>query len=135
MLATNPVDPDMTFRFQSLSTVGAHTHVDRRGERGLGGGAGLLGAAALLVIGYIVGGVAASSTSGPVADAPRPVDIGGGTAKVAPLPRAVRPVPGEFRLGPGNDPAPGIVVAVPEPAAGDFRLGPGNEMPPGVTAR
>ena len=26
MLATNPVDPDLTFRFGTLTSVGAHSH-------------------------------------------------------------------------------------------------------------
>jgi hypothetical protein len=69
------------------------------------------------------------------------------------------PVPGEFRLGPGNQQPPGVVntlerrplaetwvpsvppvVALPirddapssDPAPGEFRLGPGNQQPPGV---
>jgi hypothetical protein len=40
---------------------------------------------------------------------------------------------GEFRLGPGNDPAPGIVrVGIPAPVVGEFRLGPGNDPAPGI---
>jgi hypothetical protein len=134
MFATSPVDPDMTFRFGTLTSVGAHSHVASRDSKGLGGAVNLVGAAALLVIGYVVGGAATAATSASV-DAPRPVDLGGGPAAI--VRSAVdRPLAGEFRLGPGNAMPPGVIrVALPKPAAGDFRLGPGNAMPPGVTAR
>ena len=134
MLATNPVDPDMSFRFGTLASVGAHSHIAPRDQKGLGGALNLIGAAALLVVGYVVGGVATAATSAAV-DAPQPVDLGGGPAAIV-RGSVDRPVIGEFRLGPGNDPAPGVVrVSLPEPTAGDFRLGPGNAMPPGVGAR
>jgi hypothetical protein len=48
-------------------------------------------------------------------------------------------VPGEFRLGPGNQQPPGVVVPadrlahpVAEQVPGEFRLGPGLAEPPGV---
>jgi hypothetical protein len=140
MIATNPVDPDLTFRFQTLQSVGAHEHFQRTDERALGDAVGLLGAAALLVVGYIVGGVASSAVA-VNGDAPQPVDIGGGvakvpSAKVVPAKAPAGPVVGEFRLGPGNNPAPGVVrVTLPAPAAGEFRLGPGNQTPPGIAGR
>jgi hypothetical protein len=133
MLATNPVDPDMAFRFGTLTSVGAHSHVSPRDEKGLGAALNIVGAAALLVIGYVIGGAATAASSASV-DAPQPVDLGGGPAAISRT--ADRPVVGEFRLGPGHDPAPGIVrVALPEPAPGDFRLGPGNAMPSGIVGR
>jgi hypothetical protein len=133
MLATNPVDPDYTFRFQTLQTIGDHSHFPRSEERGVGGAAGLLGAAALLVIGYVVGGLASSATVASAGDLPLPVDIGGGAAKAAPFRTPTGAVVGEFRLGPGNDPAPGVVrLTMPAPAVGEFRLGPGNLQPAGV---
>ncbi|HET7828422.1 MAG TPA: hypothetical protein VFL03_02595 [Candidatus Limnocylindrales bacterium] len=133
MLATNPVDPDMAFRFGTLTSVGAHSHVSPRDEKGLGAALNIVGAAALLVIGYIVGGAATAAGSASV-DTPQPVNLGGGPAAIS---RTVdAPIAGEFRLGPGNDPAPGIVrVTMPEPATGDFRLGPGNGTPPGIAGR
>ena len=62
-------------------------------------------------------------------DAPLPVDIGGGAAKVKPATVApatfapAGPVVGEFRLGPGNDPAPGV-VRVDDPGARGGRVPP-----------
>ncbi len=135
MLASNPIDPDYSFRFQSLQSIGAHSHVQRTDEGGLGNAVGLLGAAALLVIGYVIGGVATSATVASAGDVPQPVDIGGGAAKVAPA-VAGGPIVGEFRLGPGNLPAPGVVRATTQaPAVGEFRLSPGNQQPVGVAAR
>ena len=142
MLATNPVDPDYTFHFLSLQTVGEHSHVQRTDEGGLGDAVTVLGAAALLVVGDLIGGVATSGTAASAGHAPLPVDIGGGAAKVTPVTGApatfapAGPVAGEFRLGPGNDPAPGIVrVSIPAPVAGDFRLAPGNQQPAGIAVR
>jgi hypothetical protein len=139
MLAVNPVSPDTTIHYRTLQSVGDHSHVKRTDEGGLGDAVTLLGAAALLVVGYVIGGVATSATVASAEDAPMPVDIGGGAAKVKPLPVApatfapAGPVVGEFRIGPGNDPAPGVVrVTIPAPAAGDFRLGPGNDPAPGI---
>ena len=139
MLATNPVDPDYTFHFLSLQSVGEHSHVQRTGEGGLGDAVTVLGAAALLVVGYVIGGVATSGPAATTGDMPQPVDIGGGAAKIKPANGApatfapAGPVVGEFRLGPGNDPAPGVVrIAIPAPAPGEFRLGPGNDPAPGV---
>lgn len=134
MLATNPVDPDLTFRFGTLTSVGAHSHVTPREGQGLGGAVNIVGAAALLVIGYVVGGAATAATVASV-DAPQPVDLGGGPAAIV---RSApdRPVTGEFRLAPGNAMPAGVVrVSMPEAAAGDFRLGPGNATPPGVAGR
>ena len=109
---------------------------------GVGDAVTLLGAAALVVIGYVIGGVATSGTVASTGDAPLPVDIGGGAAKVKPATvvpptfAAAVPVVGEFRIGPGNDPAPGVVrVTIPAPAAGEFRLAPGNQQPIGVAVR
>jgi hypothetical protein len=47
---------------------------------------------------------------------------------------ATGPVRGEFRLAPGNQQPPGIVVPVNSQGAvpGEFRLGPGNALPPSV---
>ena len=142
MIAANPVDPDYSFHFLSLQSVGDHSHVQRTDEGGLGDAVSLLGAAALVVIGYVIGGVATSGTVASTADAPMPVDIGGGAAKVKPATGApatfapAGPVVGEFRLGPGNDPAPGVVrVTIPAPAVGEFRLAPGNQQPAGVAVR
>ena len=75
MLATNPVDPDMAFRFGTLTSVGAHSHVSPRDEKGLGAALNIVGAAALLVIGYIVGGAATAAGSASV-DTPQPVERG-----------------------------------------------------------
>jgi len=142
MLASNPIESDTTFRSLSLQPVGDHSHVQRADEGGMGDAVTLLGAAALLVVGYVIGGVATSGTAGSTGEAPLPVDIGGGAAKVRPatiVPATfapASPVVGEFRLGPGNDPAPGVVrVTIPAPAAGEFRLAPGNQQPIGVAVR
>jgi hypothetical protein len=141
MLAANPVSPDTTIHYLSLQSVGDHSHVQRTDEGGIGDAVTLLGAAALVVVGYVIGGVASSAPVASAGDAPVPVDIGGGAAKVKPdtgSPVTFAPagaVTGEFRLGPGNDPAPGVVrVTIPAPAPGEFRLGPGNDPAPGVVA-
>jgi hypothetical protein len=48
------------------------------------------------------------------------------------------PVRGEFRLAPGNQQPPAIVVPLTKggglttPVRGEFRLAPGNQQPPGV---
>ena len=115
MLATNPVRPDNTIHFLSLQSVGDHSHVQRTDERGLGDAVTLFGAAALVVVGYVIGGVATSTPVASAGDAPLPVDFGGGAAKATPAAGSpvtfapAGPVVGEFRLGPGNDPAPGVV--------------------------
>ena len=101
MLATNPAAPDTTFHSLSLHPVGDHSHVQRTDEGGLGDAVTLLGAAALLVIGYVIGGVATSGTAASAGDAPLPVDIGGGAAKVKPLPAA----PATFARGAGRSSA------------------------------
>jgi hypothetical protein len=68
------------------------------------------------------------------------------TAGAAAAPIDMKPVPGEYRLGPGNQVPPGVVVPLAKnpgaapvewrpslvPAPGEFRLGPGNQAPPGV---
>ena len=139
MIATNPADPDFAFHVLSLQPVGDHSHVQRSDEGGLGDAVTLLGAAALVVVGYVIGGIATSAPATSTVEAPRPVDIGGVTAKIRPAAvepatfAPLGPVVGEFRLGPGNDPAPGVVrVTLPAPGAGDFRLGPGNDPAPGI---
>ena len=63
MLATNPVQSDMSLRLGALTSVGAHSHVAPRDEKGLGAALNIIGAAALLVIGYIVGGVATTAAA------------------------------------------------------------------------
>ena len=48
------------------------------------------------------------------------------------------PVRGEFRLAPGNQQPPGILVPLDQgsklsdPVPGEYRVGPGNQPPPGV---
>ena len=61
----------------------------------------------------------------------------GGFTAAAPMPAVERaaqgPIPGEFRLGPGNLTPPGIVMPLHGAAMpGEFRLGPGNMTPPGI---
>ena len=115
MIATNPVDPDFAFHFLSLQPVGDHSHVQRSDEGGLGDAVTLFGAAALVVVGYVIGGIATSTPVASAGDTPLPVDFGGGAAKATPATGSpvtfapAGPVVGEFRLGPGNDPAPGVV--------------------------
>jgi len=118
MLASNPIAPDHAIRFPALQSVGAHEHLQRRAGGGLGYAVGLLGAAALLVTGYVLGGIAASGTVAPVGDGPQPVDIGGGAARVSPFP------------------ATGVVrITIPTLAQGELGLGPVNQQPIGVAAR
>jgi hypothetical protein len=135
MLFSNPVDPSQTIRIHYQSPSGPASPYPRDDES-LDGTLKLLAAAALLAIGYVIGGFAMASV------APVPVDVDGGIGgPVSKLgggqPVSHDPVPGEFRLGPGNDPAPGVVVrlGVPEPVPGDFRLSPGNLPPVGLGGR
>lgn len=71
-----------------------------------------------------VAGIAALVTAGVIAAAQPNISV-------SPL---TGPVPGEFRLAPGNQTPPGIVVPLNSLGAvpGEFRLGPGNATPPGV---
>ena len=111
MLASDPIQSDTTFHFLSLQSVGDHSHVQRTDEGGLGDAVTLLGAAALVVIGYVIGGVATSGTVASTADAPLPVDIGGGAAKVKPATVAPADVrarrPGRRRVPPRPRQRPG----------------------------
>ena len=135
MLFSNPVDPSQTIRLHYQSPAGPASAYPRDDES-LDGTLKILAAAALLAIGYVIGGFAMASVS------PVPVDVDGGIGgPVAKLgggqPVSHDPVPGEFRLGPGNNQAPGVVVrlGVPEPFPGDFRLSPGNLPPVGLGGR
>ena len=95
MLANVPIDPDHTFRFMSLQAVGAHEHVQRTDRGGLGKAVGLLGAAALLVAGYVLGGVATSGN-----------DAAPGVVRVT-IPA---PAQGALPLGPGNQQPVGVAA-------------------------
>ncbi|HEX5825961.1 MAG TPA: hypothetical protein VFY23_00450 [Candidatus Limnocylindrales bacterium] len=147
MLASNPVDPSQRLSISYHKEHGPASVWPRHDEqRGLGNGIALFGAAALLAIGYVVGGLAAASAApaAPVTGDPQPVEqdggIGGPAAKQGGTPVGTA-VPGEFRLGPGNNQPPGIReerpevaprLAVPGAVPGEFRLGPGNNAAPGL---
>ena len=109
MLFSNPVDPSQAIRIHYQSPAGPATPFPRDDE-GLDGTLKLLAAAALLAVGYVIGGFATASVT-PVAPSPISVDGGAGhpVSKVGGQPVGQDPVPGEFRLGPGNNPAPGVV--------------------------
>jgi hypothetical protein len=84
--------------------------------------AGLVIAAAVIGFGA---GYAANGSSSAGEGAARKIDV--------------RPVPGEFRLAPGLDQPPGVVVPLSGtagikvgPVPGEFRLAPGLDQPPGV---
>ena len=102
MLFSNPVDPSHAIRIHYQSPSGPASAYPRDDE-GMDGTLKLLAAAALLAIGYVIGGFAMASVT-PVA--PSPLDVDGGVghpvAKLGGHPVAQDPVPGEFRLGPGN---------------------------------
>jgi hypothetical protein len=136
MLTSNPVDPSNRYGIEFTGQPGPASTYPRDDERGLGGTVNLIAAAALLVVAYVAVGFATGSGPAPAAEkVPAP-------AQYAPV---ATPVPGEFRLGPGNNDAPGLVVERPQiapglyapivvatPAPGDFRLGPGNNDAPGI---
>ena len=100
MFVANPIDPSFpTIRY--IGTLGPASPyprhaaravtADRRGQRGqLSAVAGVVLAAAAFGAGFLGGWSAATP------------EVGGYTAQ--------RPMPGEFRLGPGNLTPPGIVV-------------------------
>ena len=100
MLFSNPVDPAQAIRIHYQSPAGPSTAFPRDDER-MDGTLKLLAAAALLAVGYVIGGFAMASVT-PVA--PTPVDGGAGhpVSKVAGDPFGQGPVPGEFRISPGN---------------------------------
>ena len=130
MLATNPVVPNPCPRSRS-SDPPARTPPGRAGTSpSPSRSRKFLGVSALLVAGYIVLGTLGADAAGPAAKEPAPV------AKAAPTVAApvATPVPGDFRLAPGNTMPQGVVVrlGVPAPFPGDFRLAPGNNMPPGI---
>jgi len=56
MLATNPVDPYQAMRINFHGPAGRSVPYPRRDDPGLGQAGRALAAAALLVIGYVVGG-------------------------------------------------------------------------------
>ncbi|HEY3335439.1 MAG TPA: hypothetical protein VGK16_09425 [Candidatus Limnocylindrales bacterium] len=140
MLASNPVDPSQAIRIYYQSPAGPSVAFPREDEGGAGASLKLLAAAALLATGYVIGGFAVAST--PAVSTPVPVEadggIGGGpVSKVDGSPVNLDQVIGEYRLGPGNEPGPGLLVELqlPEPAAGDFRLSPGNQQPVGIAGK
>jgi hypothetical protein len=132
VLASNPVDPSQIIEILYQGPSGPASPYRRDDERGVTSGLGMIAAASLLVVGYVVGGFAAAQ--GPDAG---PVTPAQPAAKVPATPIVVdQRVPGEFRLGPGNNQPPGVVrFTLPEPATGDFRLAPGNLTPGGVVGR
>jgi len=129
MFAVNPIDSTLSpIRYVGApgpsvpvrGTATVPTSSSYRTQRGhLVTMAGLVLAAA--VVGFGVG-YAANATTAVGSEAPR-VTSG--------------PVAGEFRLGPGLEEAPGIVIPLaggPQatPMPGEFRLGPGLQEAPGV---
>ena len=137
MLASNPVDPSQVIKIQMQGPAGPSVAYPRSDERGATSSLGLLAAAALLTIGYVIGGFASASAPAVTAgEAPQPVDIGGGAAGQPGGPMTTsgesvaRPVTGEFRLGLGNA-APYVVepATVAAPVPGELRLAPGNAAP------
>jgi|tagenome__1003787_1003787.scaffolds.fasta_scaffold18913370_2 hypothetical protein len=76
MLTTNPVDPRHAILIHYQGPVGPSTAFPRNDEHGLGNAVGLLAAAALLAIGYVIGGFAA--TPGPSVAAQVPVTVPAG---------------------------------------------------------
>jgi hypothetical protein len=129
MLFANPVDPSQAVRIHYQSPAGPASAYPRDDE-GFDGTLKLLAAAALLAVGYVIGGFAVASVPAPAAV---PVEADGGIGGRG---VSLDPVPGEFRLGPGNDDAPGVIVRIPMPAAtpSGFQLSPGNRPPVGFTA-
>ena len=106
MLFSNPVDPAQAIRIHYQSPAGPASPFPRDDE-GLDGTLKLLAAAALLAVGYVIGGFATASVA-PVA--PTPIEVGGGhpVAKVVGHAVVPEPVPGDFRLSPGNLPPVGL---------------------------
>jgi hypothetical protein len=124
MLAANPVDPARIVSISFTEPDGPSSSYPRRSGRGRPIAATLLAAGVLAFAAGAMGGGRETASAG-----------GHAVAKAAPSVSA--PVPGEFRLGPGNNQPPGIKVELHGPAGpmpGEFRLGPGNNQPPGVSA-
>jgi hypothetical protein len=101
MLFANPVDPSQTIRIHYQSPAGPASAFPRNDE-GMDGTLKLLAAAALLAVGYVIGGFAMASVA-PVDPTPIVADGGAGhpVSKVGGY-SVGAPVPGEFRLAPGN---------------------------------
>ena len=105
-----------TIRFDGQ--VGPSSPVRRSDEGRFTDPVATLAAASLLTVALVIGAFA-------TAQAPAP-------APAAKVPGAVA-VPGEFRLAPGNNQPPGMVVPLgPTRVTGEFRLAPGNNQPPGL---
>jgi hypothetical protein len=86
MFAVNPTDPSLTLPIRYVADAGDSVPVRRRGSRRWRGAAAALGVAVAIVAGgAVVAGQAARPSAG-------------------------GPVPGEFRLAPGNQVPPGVVV-------------------------
>jgi hypothetical protein len=76
MLANNPVDPGHAILIHYQGPAGPSTAFPRDDEGGLGNAVGLLAAAALLAIGYVIGGFAATTTPSVAAHVPATVPAG-----------------------------------------------------------
>jgi hypothetical protein len=112
MSAAITADPSGTFLIHYVGDAGDAVPVRRRASRRTRGAAAALGIAVAVVAG---GAVLSGQAARPSADGP---------------------VRGEYRLGPGNQMPPGVVVPLrgfaAAPVPGEYRLGPGNQEPPGV---
>jgi hypothetical protein len=121
MFAANPVDPSRVIAISFLEPGGPSVPYPRRAGRARPLAVTLVAAGALAFAAAAMGGGVAAPA--------------GTTHKVA-APAVTSAVPGEFRLGPGNNQPPGITVGLPATGGsvpGEFRLGPGNNQPPGIT--
>lgn len=119
MFAANPSDPSLSFF--TIDYIGAPENAvpNRRPARGRRIAIAVASAAVAL---GLAAGIAAA--------------IGSGGSRPSAADDASVAAPGEFRLAPGNQQPPGVVIPLPKAAVagvpGEFRLAPGNQQPPGV---
>jgi hypothetical protein len=110
MLSTTPIDPHHLIRFDDFLPDGPHSAWPRRTERAPLPVGRSLAVGALVIGAYLAGGSLAADASSPTGPVAVPVlKSGGPGGGRAPGPVAT-PVPGEFRLGPGNAMPPGLVA-------------------------
>ena len=120
MLATNPVDPRPISRLDILGPAGPHSPWPRKHDPAPFPVVKFLGIGALVLAGYVVLGTIGADATQRVAKVADPV------AKAAPavMTPVATPVPGDFRLAPGNNRPQGVVVRLGVAGAVSRRLPP-----------
>ena len=108
MLVTNPVDPHQFRRIELLGQAGPHSQWPRRDPQVPFPVVKFLGISALVFAGYVVLGTLGADAAGPASNPVTEPAAKAPAVKAITMPFAT-PVPGDFRLAPGNTQPQGIV--------------------------